>query len=58
MDRALGCKDIGIDCPFVATGKTDEEVLRKATAHAMKDHGIKKVTPEYLDSWRTRIHDR
>lgn len=55
--KALTCKDIGADCDFEARGKTTDEVLRKASEHAKKEHNIKHVTKEYLDSWRKKIHD-
>ena len=53
--KTLKCKDVGVDCDFVASGKSEEEVLKKATEHARKDHGIKKVTKDYKDSWRKHI---
>ncbi len=55
--KTLSCKDVGVDCDYQARGRTVNEVLKKATAHAKKDHNIKKVTKEYLDSWRTKVHD-
>ena len=30
----FACKDTGVDCDFVATGKTVEEIKEKAFAHA------------------------
>ena len=30
----FACKDTGVDCDFVATGKTVEEIMEKAFAHA------------------------
>ena len=55
MGKILRCKDIGVDCDFVARGNTEEEVLKKASEHAKKNHNIKKVTKDYLDSWRKHI---
>ena len=55
--KALTCKDVGVDCGFEARGKTADEVLKKASEHARKDHNIKKVTKDYLASWRKKIHD-
>ena len=55
--KTLSCKAVGMNCDFQARGRTVDEVLKKASAHAIKDHGIKKVTKEYLDSWRTKVHD-
>jgi predicted small metal-binding protein len=40
MTKTLACKDAGItECPFVARGQTDEEVLNTAGAHAKEAHG-------------------
>ena len=55
MAKVLRCRDVGVDCDFVATGKTEEEVLKKAAKHARKDHNVKKVTDDYLKSWRKNI---
>ncbi|MGD0883487.1 MAG: DUF1059 domain-containing protein [Thermodesulfovibrionales bacterium] len=55
--KVLTCKDVGVNCGFQARGKTAEEVLKKASEHAKKGHNIKRVTKDYLDSWRTKIHD-
>ena len=57
MMKALACKDVGVDCSFEARGKTTDEVLKKAAAHARSDHGFKRVTKDYLDSWRKKIHN-
>ncbi len=55
--KSLSCKDVGVDCDYQARGKTVNEVLKKAAAHAKKDHNIKKVTKDYLESWRMKVHD-
>ncbi len=55
MKKILKCRDVGVDCDFEASGKTEEEVLKKATEHARKDHNIKRVTKDYLESWRKHI---
>jgi predicted small metal-binding protein len=28
MEKRLSCRDVGVDCDFVACGKTEEEILR------------------------------
>ena len=55
MGKMLRCKDIGVDCDFVAHGKTEDEVLKKAAEHARKNHDIKRVTKDYLKSWQKHI---
>ncbi len=34
----FACKDVGVDCKFVATGKTVEDVKNQAFAHASVVH--------------------
>lgn len=55
--KTLSCRDVGVDCDYKIKGKTEDEVLKKASEHAKKDHNIKKVSKDYLDSWRMKIHD-
>jgi predicted small metal-binding protein len=55
MSKVLKCKDVGIDCKFEASGKTIDEVLKKAADHARKEHGVKRVTQDYLKSWKKLI---
>ena len=44
--KTFACKDLGMDCTFVATGETIEEVKNKAMAHAQKVHAdvLKQMT--------------
>jgi predicted small metal-binding protein len=46
----FACKDTGVDCDFVATGDTAEEVKEKAFAHAGVVHAdiLKSMTEEQL----------
>lgn len=55
MQKILKCRDVGVDCDFEASGKTEQEVLKKAAEHARKDHGKKRVTKDYLKSWSKHI---
>jgi predicted small metal-binding protein len=43
----FACKDVGVECDFVATGVTAEEVKEKAFAHAGVVHaGLLKAMNE------------
>lgn len=46
----FACKDAGMDCDFVATGETVEEVKENAFAHAGVVHAelLKSMTEEQL----------
>jgi predicted small metal-binding protein len=35
----LACRDAGVDCPHVARGETEEEVLQNAAKHVKEVHG-------------------
>jgi len=39
MTLTMACKDLGMDCPFVARGKTEEEVMKKGVKHGKEVHG-------------------
>ncbi len=54
--RDFHCSDAGLRCDWVGRGKTDDEVLRQAGAHAQKVHGM-QVTPELEKQVRGLIHD-
>jgi predicted small metal-binding protein len=36
--KTLTCRDVGVDCDFVAEGQTEQEVMEKAAQHARADH--------------------
>jgi len=37
--KTLSCRVAGCDCDYVAKGETEEDVLRDAAQHGMKEHG-------------------
>ncbi|MFC1899048.1 DUF1059 domain-containing protein [Chloroflexota bacterium] len=39
MAYTLTCEDFGGDCPYVARGETEEEVLQDGAKHAKEVHG-------------------
>lgn len=57
MAKVLSCRDVGMDCDFVAHGANEQEVLGKAAEHARKDHGMDQIPPEVLSKVQAAIHD-
>jgi len=57
MAKVLKCRDVGVDCDFVARGATTEEVLAKAKDHACSDHGFASIPPELAEKVVAAIHD-
>ncbi|HSF05985.1 MAG TPA: DUF1059 domain-containing protein [Methylomirabilota bacterium] len=56
--RELRCADVGMkDCKFVAQGKDDAEVMKKAAEHAKSAHGMAVVPPDVDRKARSAIHD-
>ena len=62
--KTLSCKDMGVDCSFVAKGDTDEEVVKKLNDHAMKAHpevvaemSKKMSKEEMMDKMTSQIKD-
>jgi predicted small metal-binding protein len=52
------CREVGFDCDYVAKGETEEELMKDAGEHAVKDHGYKKediMTPELQEKIRAHI---
>jgi predicted small metal-binding protein len=57
MTKTLKCRDVGVDCDFVACGATMEEVMEKAREHAGKDHGFADIPRELVDKAKAAIRD-
>jgi len=57
MTKVLRCRDVGVDCDFVARGATEDEVMMKAREHACADHGFTGIPPELADRVKAAIYD-
>lgn len=58
MTKIMTCRDVGVDCDFVAEGETTEEVMAKAAQHARQDHGFADIPQELLDKVKAAVHDK
>ncbi len=57
MDKELYCRDIGLDCDFLACGKTEEEALSKLGQHVLAIHGIEGFSKEFYNKARSGIRE-
>jgi predicted small metal-binding protein len=57
MTKVLKCRDVGVDCDFVARGATVEEVMEKARDHAAKDHGFADIPADLAEKAKAAIRD-
>jgi AhpD family alkylhydroperoxidase len=53
--KELRCRDVGVDCDYVARGKTEEDILRKAAEHAQKVHNMREIPRELMEKVRAAI---
>ena len=45
MAKIFTCRDVGVDCPYVARGETEEELMADIAKHAKEVHSY---TDEHL----------
>jgi predicted small metal-binding protein len=54
----IACRDVGQDCDCVVAGEAEEELMKNAAEHAVKDHGYNEkdiMTPEMKEKIRAHI---
>jgi predicted small metal-binding protein len=57
MAKTINCRDVGVDCDFVAQGETEQEVLLQCAEHARTAHGMNEIPPELATKVRAAIRD-
>lgn len=58
MGKELRCGDVMPGCNFVASGATEEEVLKKVTQHAKDKHNVKELTAELVGKVKAAIRTK
>ncbi|MFQ5793663.1 MAG: DUF1059 domain-containing protein [Candidatus Bipolaricaulia bacterium] len=57
MAKVLHCRDVGMDCDFVARAETEEEILKQAAEHVQTVHDMKEIPEELVEKVRAVIRD-
>ncbi len=57
MAKTYTCRDVGVDCDWKTSGKTEDEVMATIGQHAAQVHPTIELTPELLDAVRGAIKD-
>lgn len=57
MAKVLSCRDVGVDCDFVARGESEDDVMNQIRDHAMLDHNMSSIPSDISDRARKAIHD-
>jgi predicted small metal-binding protein len=37
------CKDIGLSCPFTTSANSEDELLKRISEHAAREHGMRSL---------------
>lgn len=57
MAKTMNCRDVGVDCDFVAKGETEEQVMQQCAEHARTAHGMNEIPVELVTKVRAAIRD-
>jgi predicted small metal-binding protein len=57
MAKSISCRDVGVDCDFVARGETEQEILQQCSEHARTAHNMNELPPELAEKVRGAIRD-
>ena len=57
MSKVVRCRDVGVDCDFVARGETEQEVLQQCAKHGKEAHGMEAIPPELAAKVQAAIHE-
>ena len=58
MEKHIECNDVVKGCGFKASAATEDELLKKVSAHAAEKHGVKEVTPDLAAKVKQAIRTR
>lgn len=57
MAKVLKCREVGLDCNFVARADTEDEIMKQIADHANTTHGVKDLPEEVIVKVRSVIRD-
>jgi predicted small metal-binding protein len=57
MAKMVSCRDVGVDCDFVARGENEQEIMQQCAEHARSEHGMAEIPTELAAKVRTAIRD-
>ena len=57
MTKSIRCADVGSECKWSTTAKTEEELMKKIAEHAKEKHKDMKITPEIIAKIKSQIKE-
>ncbi|HWC31125.1 MAG TPA: DUF1059 domain-containing protein [Dehalococcoidia bacterium] len=52
----INCRDVGVDCEFVAQAANIEHVIELCADHGREQHGMRSFDPGFYAKMRACIH--
>ncbi|HEU5410821.1 MAG TPA: DUF1059 domain-containing protein [Candidatus Acidoferrales bacterium] len=57
MSKVMPCNEVVAGCGFIARGKDDEDVLNCVAKHTREIHGMKEMSPQFMERARAAIRE-
>ena len=57
MSKVLKCREVGLDCNFVARADTEEEIMKQIVDHATTTHGVRDMPEDVVVRVRSVIRE-
>ena len=57
MTKSIKCSDVGVDCDWGASAKTEKELMKKIKEHAKEEHGYKDIPKELVAKVKSSIKE-
>ena len=60
MAKTFTCRDVGVDCPYVARGETEEDLMADVIKHGKEVHGYtdeQLSNPEMMKKVKSAIKE-
>jgi predicted small metal-binding protein len=57
MTMVVKCRDVGVDCDFVARGQNEQEIMKQCAEHARTEHGMTEIPAELAAKVRAAMHE-
>ena len=57
MAKIVSCRDVGMDCDFVAHGETEQDIMQQCAEHARTAHNMDAIPADVAERVRGAIRD-
>jgi len=57
MAMVVSCREVGVDCDFIAIGETEQELLHRWAQHTRTAHDMIELPAELLEKVRMAIRE-